>query len=84
MASLSTMLHFKVNEKIDAVLKSESWMISRTKFKSLVSMESILEGNYDDEIVKKIMCSISIETIRVNIGHLYKHFQVHFDGHYSN
>ena len=55
-------------------------MLSKLKYKSLVCLESLLEGNRDNTILKKIMNVIDIKSLKLNLSKIYeKYFSIHKD-----
>lgn len=49
-------------------------MLSKIKFKAIITIESLLEGETDKFILQRIMKSLSIEVLRNNLTYIYDKF----------
>lgn len=59
-------------------------MLSRIKYKSLIALESILEGNNDKMTLKHIMKVISVNILKDNIGYIFEKFDFVLKRYYSD
>ena len=62
---------------------STKWMISRIKFKCLVTLESLLEGSVVNLIRRRIMQAIPYEVLKMNLYWIYDNFKNEYLGNYS-
>ncbi|KAL4460004.1 hypothetical protein ABPG74_003530 [Tetrahymena malaccensis] len=61
----------------------ETWMVSRVKFKCFQTIESMLEGNTNNIILKKMMSIIPIEYLKLNLLQVYSNFKVEHKCQYN-
>ncbi|KAL4427586.1 hypothetical protein ABPG74_012977, partial [Tetrahymena malaccensis] len=65
-----------IQKKFNEANKQEDWMIQKAKYKSLITIESILEGNKVKKIVKKIEKGINTKLLNLNMLNTYNKFKV--------
>ncbi len=53
----------------------EKWMISRIKYKCLITLESLLEGNRDFKILKKMIKALPVQILKKNITWIYEKYR---------
>ncbi len=61
----------------------EIWMLTRLKFVTLVVIESMLEGNSDHFILKKILKSINSQCLKTNLYIVYYKYSIHTKEQYT-
>ena len=59
-------------------------MLTRLKFKCLVILESVLEGNDDNNILRKIIKAIPVDCIKWNLGIIYEKYRFIGNKQYSD
>ncbi|KAL4462516.1 hypothetical protein ABPG72_009117 [Tetrahymena utriculariae] len=65
-----------IQKKFNEANKQEDWMIQKAKYKSLITIESILEGNKVKKIVKKIEKGINTKLLNLNMLNTFNKFKV--------
>jgi len=60
---------------MNAATISKKWMISRIKFKSLVTLESLLEGSAVSIIKRRIMQAIPYDILKINLYWIHDNYR---------
>ncbi len=58
-------------------------MLTKVKYKGLIAIESLLEGNSDEIILRKIIKALPVFYLKRNIGFIYEKITDKFQNQYN-
>jgi len=61
----------------------ERWMLARLKFKVLILLNSLLEMRSSDSVVSRIMRSLPLQVLKVNLVKVYRKYKKTYGTTYS-
>ncbi len=64
--------------------KLRRWQLARLKYKCSITLMSLLEARKDESNVYRMMKSIPIDALRMNITDIYTEFNKQYKGEYSS
>ena len=74
----------KFYQNLIAHTEGRQWMISRIKYKCLITLESILEGSLDPHIEERLCQAIPYRILEQNLYWIFDNFKFECDGNYSH